>query len=384
MIFKTSGMSGLARVRVALLALAVLGGSAHAQTNSGMTNDPVAPSPGTARWAGNRAWNWFNSQPLPIGCNYIPVNCISYTEMWMGYAFDPKLIDGELALAQGIGFNCVRVVLSYVVWKAEPEAFKHRFETFLELCHKHNIKVMPCFFDDCLGGSTVTDPVFGPQPAVVPGWYANGWTPSPGHQRSVDPKLRPSLERYVKDIMTAHRDDARILCWDLYNEPGNAHMGNASLPLLEATFGWAREVNPSQPLTSGIWIKKSPISDFLETHSDIISFHDYQMPGALRERIEFYKALGRPLICSEWLNRPGNSTVAGCLPVFVEERVGALNWGLVNGRTQTNLTWGHRPGQPPPKAWQHDLFHTDHTPYDPHELELFHQAILQAAKPGEK
>ena len=331
------------------------------------------------RWTPDHAWSWFTNQALPIGFNYVPANSISYTEMWMDYAFDPKLVDRELGLAQKTGFNSLRVVLSCVVWEAEPAAFKQRFEKFLSICDQHGIKVMPCFFDDCVFGP-IKDPEFGKQPEVVVGWYANGWTPSPGRQRVRDPKVRPALERYVKDIMGAHRNDSRILCWDLYNEPSNAGTGNDSFALLQDVFRWARQVDPMQPITSGIWAGPSRVTSFLREESDIISFHNYNPAVELRREIVDLKQLGRPLICSEWLNRPRHSEVATCLPVFVQTRVGAFSWGLVNGKTQTDLPWGHRPGNPAPKVWQHDLFHPDHTPYDSHELELFRQAIRQAAQ----
>jgi hypothetical protein len=330
-------------------------------------------TPGTNCWPVNRAWNWFTNQSLPIGFNYIPANSISYTEMWMAYAFDPKLIDRELRLAQGVGFNCLRVVLPFVVWEAEPEAFSQRFKNFLSICQKRGIKVIPCFFDDCVFGP-ISDPVFGKQPEVVAGWYANGWTPSPGHKRARDPQARPALEHYVKAILAAHRNDARILCWDLYNEPGNSGLGNASLPLLKDAFHWAREIRPTQPVTSGIWGGSERVTNFLRQESDIITFHNYQPATALRQQIADLKMLGRPLICTEWLNRPLHSTVESCLPVFEKERVGALNWGLINGKTQTHLPWGNKPGDPEPKVWQHDLFHADLTPYNAVELELFRQA----------
>ena len=84
----------------------------------------------------------------------------------------------------------------------------------------------------------------------------------------------------------------------------------------------------------------------------------------------------RPLICTEWLKRDLGS-VAEQLPVFLRHRVGCLHWGLVNGKTQTQYPWGSKPGAPEPKVWQHDLFRKDRTPYDPHEIELFKQAIAQ-------
>lgn len=75
------------------------------------------------------------------------------------------------------------------------------------------------------------------------------------------------------------------------------------------------------------------------------------------------------------MKRPLESTVETCLSVFQEERVGALSWGLVNGKTKTDLPWGSKPESPGPKVWQHDLFRTDHPPYNVSELELFRQAI---------
>ena len=74
------------------------------------------------------------------------------------------------------------------------------------------------------------------------------------------------------------------------------------------------------------------------------------------------------------------SLVETCLPVFAEKRVGCLHWGLVNGKTQTHLNWGHRPGDPEPEVWQHDLYHPDHRPYDTGELELFRNTIRANAE----
>ena len=331
----------------------------------------------TQRWSRKRAWAWYKEQDWICGFNYVPGNAISYTEMWMPEVFDAKLIDQELKLSDPIGFNTARVVLSYVVWEKDPEGFKQRFEQFLAVCHKHNIRVMPCFFDDCVFGSIV-DPEYGPQPDVVEGWYANGWTPSPGHRRAQDQELWDSFEAYVKDIVYAHRNDERILCWDLYNEAGNSGMDARTLPLLRDTFRWAREIEPSQPLTSGLFGGNARIAWFLKTHSDIISFHNYDTPSELQSQIQQLQRLGRPLICSEWLNRPRQSTVAECLPIFSKYRVGAVHWGLVNGRTQTHLPWGHQPGDPPPTTWQHDLFHSDFTPYSAAEIDIFSEVILGA------
>jgi hypothetical protein len=327
-----------------------------------------------ARWAADRAWRWYDAQPWPCGFNYVPAIAISYTEMWMDYSFDPDLIDGELKLVHEIGFNGVRVVLPFVVWEAEPAAFKKRLETFLDICGRHGIRVMFALFDDCVFGP-IRDPVFGRQPEVVAGWYANGWTPSPGHSLVRDPSTWPRLEKYVKDVVTTFKDDPRVWVWDLYNEPTNGGLGDVTLPLVEKVVAWAREVGPSQPLTIGQWNGNARLNDIIYRHSDVITFHDYGGRDHLAGHIADLKRQGRPLICTEWLNRGRGSTVADCLPVFRRRTVGCLHWGLVNGETQTHLNWGHRPGEPDPPVWQHDLFRSDHTPYEPREIELFRSFI---------
>lgn len=324
-------------------------------------------------WSVEKANAWYDAQPWPIGFNYVPRNAISYTEMWMDYSFDPKVIDEELALAEQIGFNCVRVVLPFVIWERDPADFRARFEQFLAICANRGIKVMPIFFDDCAFG-VAFDPVYGKQTSLIEGWYANGWTPSPGHAMVRDQSTWPKLEKYVKDIMTAHKEDPRILLWDLYNEP-TGFIGNVSLPLVEKVFQWARQVNPIHPISSGWWNGNQQLNEILFRNSDVITFHSYLPETGLRATIAELKKQGRPLICTEWLNRGAGSKVASCLPVFAEERVGAMHWGLVKGKTQTDLPWGCQPGDLEPLKFQHDLFYSDLTPYCTDELKLFMQYV---------
>ncbi len=330
----------------------------------------------TGRWSKEKANEWYSKQPWPCGFNYIPANAISYTEMWMPYSFNPKLIDKELALAEGVGFNCLRVVLPFVVWEHEPNEFKKRLNTFLDVCNKRGIKVMFALFDDCKFGP-ISDPKYGKQPEVVPGWYANGWTPSPGHSMVRDPTTWPRLEKYVKDMVASFKDNPRVWIWDLYNEPMNSGLGNASLPLVRKVFAWAREVRPSQPLTVGRWNGNKKLNEIVYQESDVITFHQYAKAGALQRIITDLKTHGRPIICTEWMARTLGSHFKTHLPIFLKESVGCMHWGLVNGKTQTHLHWGWRPGMGEPKVWQHDLFHQEYYPYDTGELELFRKTIRE-------
>ena len=86
---------------------------------------------------------------------------------------------------------------------------------------------------------------------------------------------------------------------------------------------------------------------------------------------EWKDTYGRPIICTEWMNRPAGSTIETVLPLFKKENVGCMMWGLVNGKTQTNLPWGHRPEHLPYNGpWQHDILTSDFQPYDKAETEL--------------
>ncbi len=329
------------------------------------------------RWTEVMAQKWFENQDWPCGFNYIPANAISYTEMWMPYCFDADFIDQELDLAEAIGFNVLRVVLPFVVWEHDPNSFSERLDNFLGVCDKRGIKVMFTFFDDCAFGNDekLKNPWYGQQPEVLIGWYANGWTPSPGHDIVRDSTTWPRLEQYVKHIMSTFKDDQRVWVWDLYNEPSNGGLKEVSLPLVRKVFQWAREINPSQPLTIAQWNGYEALNEIIFENSDIITFHNYNDAQNLSNHIRELRKHNRPIINTEWLNRSRFSNVETCLSVFKENNVGCMHWGLVNGKTQTHLGWGWRPGMEDPVLYQHDLFSTEHTPFYPDEIKLFQETI---------
>ena len=80
--------------------------------------------------------------------------------------------------------------------------------------------------------------------------------------------------------------------------------------------------------------------------------------------------------------RSAGSTFDGILPIAKQYHVGVINWGLVVGKTQTNLpweSWQHPYVLEPPPVWFHDVFKADGTPYREHEVELIRQLTGKAA-----
>jgi hypothetical protein len=301
------------------------------------------------RWSEGEARDWFREVGPIVGCNYLPRSAVNMTEMWQADTFDPETIDEELGWAHEAGYNSIRVFIQFLVWKADPDGLKKRLGKLLEIADKHGIRVMPVPFCDCAFSGR--EPYLGKQDDPVPGVANGGWVPSPGLKRVVDFAAWPELEKYIKDLVGTFGRDRRVLIWDLYNEPGQAGLGERSMPLVAAAFRWAREMNPQQPLTAGVWThyeNRMSIAQF--ELSDVITFHSYLKPEQLREQIAICERFHRPMICTEWLMRQHGNTFQTILPIFAEHGIGSYHWGLVAGRTQTYLHWASKPGDPMPEV----------------------------------
>ncbi len=329
------------------------------------------------RWSRDQAADWYAARPWIVGCNYIPAYAVNQLEMWQDDSFDPDVIDTELSLAAGLGFNTVRVYLHDLLW-ADPQGLIDKVDRFLEMSHDHGISVMPVFFE----GVWLNYAHPGPQPSPVPGVHNSAWVQSPNAKAGVDPAQWPRLEDYISGVLDRFADDERVLLWDVYNEPGNEGLIGNALPLLDAAFRWSRSIGVTQPLTSAIWeitASFNELNRFQLLSSDIITFHHYSDVAHLEWLIRSLRLLGRPMVCTEYMARTLGSTFESHLPAFQSEDVGCLNWGLVTGKTQTRFAWDSPRGASDPDIWFHDIFRGDHTPYDPREADFIRRTCDGAA-----
>ncbi|TAE28167.1 MAG: 1,4-beta-xylanase [Cytophagales bacterium] len=369
---------------------------AFAQTPATLTSS----APG--RWSADKAKAWSAKQPFLVGSNYAPAYAINQLEMFQPETFDLAAIDKELALAESIGMNTMRVFLHDLLWQQDPKGFTTRLNQFLDVCAKHKIRPMLVLFDSCWHPY----PQLGKQPEPTPGVHNSGWVQAPGAAALTDVSQYPRLEAYVKGVVSAFKNDNRILMWDLWNEPDNTNAtsyGEKSKKenlepknkvavvtnLLPRVFEWARSVNPSQPLTSGPWIVRGnewadpakwfPIERVQFENSDVITFHQYSTPENLEKAIADLKKQGRPIICTEFMARGAGSKFQTHLPIAKRENVGMINWGFVGGKTQTYLPWDSwdKPytGGREPSIWFHEVYKTDMTPYDSTEITAIKAAM---------
>jgi Cellulase (glycosyl hydrolase family 5) len=321
------------------------------------------------RWTKEQAWAWYNEKPWLIGCNFTPSTAINQLEMWQKETYNPETIKRELSWAKSLGFNTIRVYLHDLIWANDLDGFKTRIDEFLQITSQYDILPVFVFFDDCWN----TDPKPGPQLDPKPGVHNSGWVQGPGISKVLDSSTWGPLEDYVKGILERFGNDARILMWDLYNEPGNNKLGEKSLGLLEKTFQWARETEPEQPLSVGVWFDNPVLNKYQIENSDIITFHNYHDAKNLLTQIEALKQHGRPLVCTEYMARTRDSRFQTHLPIFKRHQVGCINWGLVSGKAQTIYPWGSEPGSHEPETWFHDIFRKDGSPYSLDEVEFIRE-----------
>lgn len=348
------------------------------------------------RWSETKANQWLDQQGWLVGCNFGPSTAINQLEMFQADSFDLPTIDRELGWAESLGFNSVRVFLHHMLWDQDSAGFLHRLDQFLAAADKHHIGVMLVLFD------SVWDPYpkTGKQRAPKPHLHNSGWVQTPGADVLKDPSKQDALRAYVVGVMKRFANDRRVQVWDVWNEPDNMNHSaygkvepknkvELMLPLLKKTFLWAREANPSQPLTSGVWIgtwgdpaKLNPTERVQLDNSDVISFHSYAKLDELKQCVQNLRRYNRPILCTEYMARPNGSTFDPHLGWMKEQRVAAYNWGFVAGKTQTIYPWDswQKTYTAEPPVWFHDIFRADGTAYIPKEVDYIRSVTGKSAK----
>lgn len=352
--------------------------------------EPDARIAGLARrrWPEDAARDWYQERPWLCGFNFLPSTAVNFIEMWQAATFDPRTIERELGWARDIGFNTLRTNLPFVVWQSDRDGLPGRLERFLAIADGLGISTMFCLMDDC--GFSGDGPLIGPQPDPIPGVHNSRAVASPGRGVVMAPDRWSDVEAYIRHVVGHFADDRRILAWDIYNEPGNRmifapegerafdrELEPFSLRLMIEAFAWCRDVGPSQPLTVAGW-HVPPFGDTSLRYyehdidrvafalSDVISFHAYTTRDRMEAIIPRLRSFNRPVLCTEWMARQAGSRIEDQLALFHAEHIGAWQWGLVNGRSQTHVPWpvmGMPGDEKGADDWFHDLLYDDGSPY---------------------
>ena len=356
-----------------------------------------------SQWSAAKARKWHEETPWLRGCNYLPADCCNRIAFWQELDFETHLatMDRELALMESIGFNSIRVILEFLVWDRQHDGFMARFERVLECAARHRIVLVVCFGNDCVVPKNAEYKM--PQLGIQHyDWGYHGGRRNSPHQNHAgevgyDPFLDEpeSAERFyamVREIVGRYAGDPRIAMWDLFNEPGHTNRGEVTLRHLKQFFVEARRQETLQPVTSGVWHrpgKWTAAEKYALEVSDVVSFHNYNSFDSTVREIALLRALDRPLMVTEWLNRINRNDVRELFPLFFLEKIGCWNWGFVAGLSQTYEPYNSYFDNPlAPDGlprdftkWMHDLFRPSLRPYDPGEIELIKTYCALADRP---
>lgn len=352
----------------------------------------------TGPWPKEKAWEWYEQQPWIRGCNYMSADCANRVDQWQKLGFEERLKtqEEELALAESIGFNALRIIFGdegFGVWLADRKGFMKRLEQTLDLMDRHHLRAIVVFGNDCSRPKELWK-------LPKPGEQHYDWGYHGGRKQSQhgsfpgavgytcldEPKLAPKFYEFCREVLTKYKDDDRILFWNLWNEPGNNNRGKLTAVNMRKLFEIAWEIDPKQPLAADVWNNwyRDNLSGDL---SDIISYHLYRdMETNKRVVADLRQRYGRPLVNTEWMARIIDSNIEDQYPWFEQQHIGCVMWGFVAGKYQTYEPWEgmwrnleRGKGQEYHMTrWFHDLYRPSLRPYDPDEIKIITNVNRQA------
>ena len=276
-----------------------------------MPNPPSAPK--SAAEPPQRDWTWVQ------GTVFVPTSAVNEAQEWDQY--DPAVNDRELHYASVYGINVVRVYLHYYVYLKKKDALLADIDDFLARASRYGIRTEFVFFDDCWN-QPPKDLLSADYryPAPLPGVHNSQWLVCPGDDvRTHYEQHRQGLKAYVQDIVRAHKEDPRVVFWEIYNEPNKSE---DTIRLERDALLWIKETGSTIPVTAtGREFSGGPVSDFP-------SWHEY---GA-------YTVFGDThMLCTECMNRQGQS-VPGVVEHF-KGKVGYIMWEFGIGRDNCRFAW---------------------------------------------
>lgn len=275
------------------------------------------------------------------GFNYQPSYASYGGDIW-GEKFDPEAINLEISRARKHfpKTNTMRLWFSHEAWMIHGDAVFDRFDKAIDICDDYGYRVMAMIFNGWhsippYGGFTVEQLIW-----VKPAGYDEVYTP------------------YLDEIIKRHRDDERIMMWDIANEPtnscGNDHHWDIVVGFMKHMGDRIRELNATQPITIGMpGVAKflrpmEPICDVLSVHPYFVGNDWVPTPEMFGQRLDELVAIanenGKPMLASECCwgsfdDAERGRLLSDELPAMAERGFGIIPHLL----HETLVADGHRP-----------------------------------------
>jgi hypothetical protein len=254
------------------------------------------------------------------GFSMVPSWGARIEEAWWSYR--PDRMREEIALAQQVHANCIRLWLEFTAWMADPATVTANFLDAVQAIAEAGMKTMPCLFnrwhDDRFDyGGTYTENLF----------------------RNWQPQLA-----YVRALVAPLAADDRVLMWDLCNEPQaaslDAEWSRREFAWLKAVAEAVKKCGARQPITIGTAIGKN-----IETFAplvDVLCGHPYAhdrkgLEGLVTSFHAVEKQFGKPLVVNESIPGSLDDAARGRVARFYTEILAAaglgwMGWALREGK----------------------------------------------------
>lgn len=204
-----------------------------------------------------------------VGFNYQPSYAFNSYEAWR--FFDRVVFEREIGLGKKYfpAMNTVRLWLSYDAFRYEEDRQACNFEEALQICDKYKCKAVVCLFNCWHDNVMDNGGIYHPQ--MIPGasWCS---------QDSM-------YDSYFTKIVSSHKDDQRILLWDICNEPysfgGNNEYSEFIEPYetkwLAKMCTMCRAAGATQPIGISHYATSTNLGEVEKTISftDVILIHPY-------------------------------------------------------------------------------------------------------------
>lgn len=242
-----------------------------------------------------------------VGFNYLPSYAFNSYEVWR--FFDAEVFDKEIGLGKKYfpKMNTIRLWLSYDAFRYEEDRQAKNFETALGICDKYGCKVIVCLFN-CWHDSVMDNGgIYHPQMIPNSIWCARDYM----------------YDSYFAKMVAPHKDDKRIILWDICNEPysfqGNEEYAKFMEPYetawLKKMCDMCHNAGVSQPCgisnfeTGAVIERIEKTIDFV----DVIFIHPYffrsdkdleriteeDIYNGLKKYVELSKKHGKPVLSTE-------------------------------------------------------------------------------------
>ena len=222
------------------------------------------------------------------GFNYQP----SYEAT--GYAiwryFKPDVIERELGRGKECfpGMNTIRIWLSFDAFVMDPDRFMSSFSRFIDIAARHDIKIMPVLF--CNWHSL---PNFG----GVSGEHISCWF----DRFSDKGKYDNYFAYYVRTLVEHHKNDSRVLMWDLCNEPFNNDDPDRIEEWLCYLYRVCKEAGAGQPVCVGGNVAQP---ERMDSSSDVLTIHPYGDTGYIKQMLALGRREHKPVLVTECAKAP--------------------------------------------------------------------------------